>query len=95
MVQTWEIIVLVILGGCGVLTLLTITCLMIKRGPPRPAPLGVPFHQHQSAQQHLQNAPAPAPTAVPARQGQGALDEIELGTRTQTMGVTSGGDHQA
>jgi len=94
MVKTWETIILVILGGGGILTLLTITCLMIKRGPPRPTPFGVPFHQHPSAQQHLQNAPAPAPTAVPARQGQGASDEIELGTRTQTMGVTSGGDYQ-
>lgn len=84
MVRTWEIIVLVVIGGGGVLILSAIMWAMITRGPPTIPPLGVPGPAHQSTPAQ-QSAPAhqSAPTRQSAPAPQGSSEDIELTSQTQ------------
>ena len=78
MVRTWEIIVLVVIGGGGVLILSAIMWAMTTRGPPTIPPLGVPAPAHQSTPAH-QSAPTNQSTPAP----QGSSEDIELTSQTQ------------
>lgn len=90
MVHTWEIIVMVILGGGGVLILCAIMWAMIMRGPPTRPPQGLPAHQvapaHQSTPTHqdtsdgIELSSQTQGVIPPARQG--ASEDIERSTPT-------------